>query len=222
MSCDFTVHSGRLSPGFVGTLEPPFIIALMDPLDYFDRAAAAVGKIVNSVEDDQLTLPTTCPLWNVRTVINHIALGAARVAAWVTGDPAPPWETDYLGTDFRADVAGAIARARAAFAAPGALNAEVEAAFGPATGALLVTMVVNEFLTHGWDVADATGQSTDLDGEVAELALAASSNRFAGVPRPPGGPFGPEQPAPREASSADRLAAFLGRQKLHAALDRTD
>ena len=187
----------------------------MQPLDYFDQAAAAVVKIVDSVRDDQLNLPTTCPLWDVRTVINHIALGGARVAAWVTEQPAPPWETDYLTADFRGDVSASIARARAALSAPGALDREVRAAFGPATGELLVRMIVNEFLGHGWDVADGTGQPTDYVPEVATLALADSRMRFAQLSRKPGDPFGPEQPPPADASDADRLAAYLGRVRLH-------
>jgi uncharacterized protein (TIGR03086 family) len=190
------------------------MMTIMDLIDYYAQASSTVIRVVSAVRDDQLGLPTPCPEWNVRTVINHIALGGARVAAWMLGQPAPGWETDYLGADFKADVTAAAARAGQAFGAPGALDLQVQAAFGPAPGNLLVRMIVNEFLTHGWDVADATGQSTDLAPEIAELALADSLARFGGVPRVPGGPFGPERSAPADATAADRLAAFLGRRRL--------
>lgn len=170
-----------------------------------------MSTIVAAVTADQLPLPTTCPAWNVRTVINHIALGALRVAAWTERRPAPGWDTDYLGPDFHRDFTAAIASARNALTAPGALDRQVAAAFGPAAVPTLVTMLVNEFLAHGWDVAIGTGQRTEIDPELAELSLADARLRFAGLPRSNGGPFAQEVAAPTDATAADRLAAFLGR-----------
>ena len=189
-------------------------MAVMDLIDYYAQASGTVIAVVSAVRDDQLGLATPCPEWDVRTVINHIVLGGTRVAAWLTGQPAPPWEADYLGADFKSDVTAAASRAGEAFGSPGALDREVQAAFGLAPGKLLVRMLVNEFLTHGWDVANATGQSTDLAPEIAELALADSRARFGGGPRQPGGPFGPERAAAADGTAADGLAAFLGRRKL--------
>lgn len=66
--------------------------------------------------------------------------------------------------------------------------------------------------THAWDLARATGQSSDLDPELAEQLLAGAK---ASIPDSVRGaepmPFGPEQTAPANATAADRLAAFLGR-----------
>lgn len=64
---------------------------------------------------------------------------------------------------------------------------------------------------HGWDLATATGQRTELDPELAEFALA-----FAHRALPPerrGGevPFGPVVPAPDGAGPYARMAAWLGR-----------
>ena len=63
------------------------------------------------------------------------------------------------------------------------------------------------------DLAQATGQSTDLAPELAaallEGAKASIPDEFRG---PEGAPFGPKQEAPTGATAADELAAFLGRK----------
>ncbi len=60
---------------------------------------------------------------------------------------------------------------------------------------MLVGLRFADLTVHAWDLAKATGQPTELDG----------------MPRPPGGPVGPEVPVPAEAPTCDRLAGFMGR-----------
>jgi uncharacterized protein (TIGR03086 family) len=69
-------------------------------------------------------------------------------------------------------------------------------------------------MTHGWDVAKATGQSTDLDPELAAELLEGARLAIPDAFRGPDtqAPFGPEQPVPANATNADKLAAFLGRK----------
>ena len=67
---------------------------------------------------------------------------------------------------------------------------------------------------HGWDLAKATGQSTDLDLELAAQLLAFCHAALPDSFRGPDGeaPFGPQVSVAGGASMADQLAAFLGRQ----------
>lgn len=63
-------------------------------------------------------------------------------------------------------------------------------------------------------MAECTGQSTDLDPELAAQLLEGSKGSIGDTARGPddsGMPFGPEQKAPEGANNADKLAAFLGR-----------
>lgn len=62
----------------------------------------------------------------------------------------------------------------------------------------LVHMRVNEYLVHGWDIADATGQPTDLRPDLSARALTQWRSRFGSAARQPGGPFGPAVEPPRE------------------------
>ena len=87
----------------------------------------------------------------------------------------------------------------------------IEQRYGPAYGWRLVEQVVIEMLVHGWDLAKATGQSTDLAPDVAEAIMPAVREIYGGLPRTPGGSFAPVCPVPDDATAADRLAAYLGR-----------
>ncbi|MFI5608240.1 TIGR03086 family metal-binding protein [Amycolatopsis sp. NPDC051903] len=184
-------------------------------LDDFDRAAVAVQHVVSAVRDDQWALPTACSEWDVRAVVNHLAHGNARTAEWAgSGPPAPPG--DYLGADPATAFAASVSRVRAVLAAPDLAGRLVVTPLGEVPGSMLVHLRLNEFLAHGWDVADATGQPTDLEPELAAQALESWRARFGDRERTPGGPFGPPRPAPRGAAAADRLAAFLGRVPVRA------
>lgn len=186
----------------------------MTELDSFDAAAATVTGLVLSIADDQWTLPTACADWDVRAVVNHLAHGNAKVAFWAgTGPPAP--DGDHLGEDSRRAFAASVARAREVLAEPGLFTRTVTTPLGEVPGAVLVHMRVNEYLAHGWDLADATGRPTDLLPDLAEQALEQWRARFGDRPRQPGGPFGPEVEAGSEATAADRLAAFLGRKAVN-------
>jgi len=75
----------------------------------------------------------------------------------------------------------------------------------------LIGIRTTDVLTHAWDLAAATGQSTDLDPEVATKMLAVARKVVQPAFRGPGRPFGAEQPCSPDRPPADRLAAFLGR-----------
>ncbi|MCR6486056.1 TIGR03086 family metal-binding protein [Amycolatopsis sp. OK19-0408] len=183
----------------------------MTALEDFDRAASTVTSLVTSLREDQWALPTACVDWDVRAVVNHLAHGNAKVAFWAgTGPPAP--EGDYLGASPASAFTASVAAARAVLAAPGLAERTVTTPLGEVPGVFLVHMRVNEYLAHGWDLADATGASTDLLPDLATAALKQWRARFGSAPRQPGGPFGPELAAGSDATAADRLAAFLGRK----------
>jgi hypothetical protein len=90
---------------------------------------------------------------------------------------------------------------------------------GAMAGSAFFGLATTDVFQHSWDLAKATGQSTDLDRNLAaqlpEGARVAISDAFRGPDGGPneeqGPPFGPEQPAPAGACTADKLAAFLGR-----------
>ena len=84
--------------------------------------------------------------------------------------------------------------------------------FGEFPGHAWMGLATTDTLTHAWDLAKATGQSTDLAPELAEQVLAVAGQAISDAVRGDEPmPFAAEKNCPDGASTADRLAAFLGR-----------
>ena len=186
-----------------------------DPREIHQRAMAQTGTIVAAVQPGQLALPTPCAEYDVRTLLSHIVGGLNRIAIMGEGGDAlavVPRADGVPGDGWQAAYAAARARVTAAWADDARLDALVEVPWGKVPGRIAVSGYVQEILTHGWDLARATGQPTELDPELASWVLAVARRILP--PEPRGGeiPFGPVVPVPPEAGVYAQLAAWLGRQ----------
>jgi uncharacterized protein (TIGR03086 family) len=180
--------------------------------DSLSRAFASTRAVLAGIDPGRLDDPTPCRLWTVRQLINHaVTAPRAGVGVMRTGD----WhvaEDDFASGDFVAAYDATAADALDAFGDPAALEKAVKLPFAEVTGSFLMMMVTTDQFTHGWDLAKATGQSTDLDPGLATELL-----ERADIPDHLRGeegkaPFGPRRQAPEGAPAADRLAAQLGRE----------
>ena len=187
--------------------------------DVLERAFASTAKVLANLGSDQLDQPTPCASWTVRDLVNHIVGAASWYAITAETGAAPTGEHDELAADFTTgDVQSAFEqgaqRAVAAFRAPGAMDKTMTLPFGEMPGSAFVLLASTDTFTHAWDLAKAIGQPSDLDPELAEQLLEFSK---VAVPEEARGPegravFGPVVEPPPDASAADRLAAYLGRQ----------
>lgn len=185
-----------------------------NPLDRFDRAVAASRKVLAQVQPADLDAQSPCASWTNREVVNHLIGANDFFVGNMGGTPSAPAGTDFASGDFLKSFDAAAEAARAAFGAPGALDQTVQLPWGPTPAAAVVGMAATDCFTHGWDLAKGTGQSTDLDPELAEALLDGAKTSIQDAFRGPdgsGAPFGPQQEAGADATAADRLAAFLGR-----------
>ena len=107
-----------------------------------------------------------------------------------------------------------LRRAVKAFSAEGAMDKPMQLPFGELPGSVFVLIASTDAFTHGWDLAKATSQSTDLDPTVAGQLLDAVQQFLPDDFRGPDGqaPFGPRVEVPDSASASDRLAGFMGRR----------
>jgi uncharacterized protein (TIGR03086 family) len=181
----------------------------MDSLTRFDQAAAAASAVVAGVRPDQLDDPTPCTEWTVRQLLHHLVGGNARFAALIAGTPLPDADSTFLTDDLTADFDRSVGRLRALFTQPDGLTRLAPTPFGQQPGAFLASMRASEMLLHGWDLARATGQPTDLAPEVAEHCL--EDFRRLRAANQGNTMFAPPQPIPDNAPAADRLAAYAGR-----------
>jgi uncharacterized protein (TIGR03086 family) len=142
--------------------------------------------------------------------VNHIIGGHYYFAAALHGHEMDPHgQAPDFSDDRDAQFSKASADMLDAWREPGALDRTVTTMIGPMPGAVLIGMHTMDNLVHAWDLAHATGQSEDLDPELAAMILAMM--RQNNPPRGEGAPFKAEQPAPPGATPEQQLAAFLGR-----------
>ncbi len=181
----------------------------MDPLEAHQRAQDAFARVLVNVASDQLSLPTPCAEWDVKTLIEHVIEGNQRVVARAGGQVAP------LPEDLESALRSSAQAAQKTFAEPEALIRTYQLPIGELPGTAFLEVRTSDLLTHAWDLAVATGQPTDLDPELAEYVLSFSTHQLMSRPglRGEGRPYGAEQPCGHERPAADRVAAFLGRKQ---------
>jgi uncharacterized protein (TIGR03083 family) len=209
-----------------------------------ERACASTAAVLAGVRAADFGRPTPCRSWTVKDVVNHVIgsaawyaglaeegavaggdeagaeaggdeAGADEVGSGEAGaDEADRDEVDRTRGDFYATFRREADRLVAAFSAPGAMDKIMEMPFGGMPGSVCVWIAAGDIFTHGWDLAKATGQPSDLDPELAVKLLAQVEKLLPDALRGPEGeaPFGPKIEVTGSASAADRLAAFEGRQ----------
>jgi uncharacterized protein (TIGR03086 family) len=147
--------------------------------------------------------------WTVRQLVNQLVAMNWVLVALLSNESAPRRAADHLGDD-PADAFHRSASALcAAFDQPGVLERTYHGPLGAATGAERLQNRLYDLLTHGWDLAQATGQPAALPEDLAEQTLAYVRTQVTEQARP--GRFRPAQPVADNASAIERLAAFLGR-----------
>lgn len=183
---------------------------MSDATATYERAIATFKQVLANVSEADLDKQSPCASWKVRDVVAHLVEGSDFFVPAVGGE-APGLSA---GDDCVAAFDTSSAAILAAFNEPGALDTMVDLPFGKMPGSVLVGIATTDTFTHAWDIAKATGQSTDLDPEFAAELLARAQVSIPDQMRGEDGVamFGPKREAPAGASVADQLAAFLGRE----------
>jgi uncharacterized protein (TIGR03086 family) len=188
----------------------------MDTVATMRQVVDETTKIVDGIKPDQLANATPCTEWTVRDLLNHITGGATMFAIAAEQGSVPDdvfgqlVGGDNLGDDYRGAWKTASRRAVAAFDLPGAMDKVVKLPFGEMPGGVALNIAVFDVTTHATDLSRATNQAAP-PADLLETALAVGKQMIGPDYRVPG-IFGPEQPAPEGAPTADRLLAFAGRK----------
>lgn len=176
---------------------------LDDSVALLSRALDQTGDVLAAIHRDKLSDSTPCGDWNVSTLIAHVVNGPRNFIAMTKGEE-PDWSA---APELPADWAGAFRSA-----ADDLLHVWHQG--GGSGSAATVDWQTAEFAIHTWDLARATGQSTDLDPKVGDRALELMKASLKPEHRgsaADGFVFGEEVSVPADAPVYDRLAAFAGR-----------
>ena len=133
--------------------------------------------------------------------------GSSGAASAGSSGVAP---ADSLGADPAGAYQASAVAVVEAFRAPGALDRPVTVPFGTVPGETALHLRIVEVLTHGWDLARATGRTVSFPDDVVEQEIAFSRRALPMIP-PERAPFAPSQSVADDAAPLDRLVALLGR-----------
>lgn len=169
-------------------------------LAHLASALRVTEDIVGGVGPEHAHEQTPCKEYDVTRLLDHLVGFATNFADKANGvtPPADP-STTTAGPDPRAGYHEAAARL---------LDGYREGVQDDATPLGIVLM---ETMTHGWDLASATGQRAPYPEDAVEAAIAAGRGMLAPHFRGEGKPFGEEVHVDPSSPALDRLVAFMGR-----------
>jgi uncharacterized protein (TIGR03086 family) len=188
----------------------------IDPRSRYRAALDWVTGLTAAVRPDQLTLPTPCPEYDVRTLLGHLICTVRRARAMADGTSVfaiPTIVTDVADDALATTYAGDAKRALDAWADDARLDAIVTAPWGQVPGRGAVGAYTNETLVHGWDLAVATGQDSEADPELAAAILAVAQRAIPADPRGGEVPFAPPVEPAADAGPTERLANWSGHHR---------
>ena len=169
--------------------------------DLLEPVLGKTAGLIANVAPDQSGLPTPCPEFEVGQLVDHLDGWAAGFAARVTGQEAATDPGEYrAGPDPAAEFSTAAAQIAGAYRDG-----------TPGSEQLPVGLLLMEFVTHGWDLATATGQPVPYSAAEAQAALDAGQQMLKPEYRGPGKTFGAQVPVADDAGAVERLVGFLGR-----------
>ena len=178
----------------------------LDPaVELLDRALSYTRVILNEVTDADLTRRTPCERWDLGRLLAHMEDGLDAFAEGAGG------EVDLADrTPARVRVRSLQHKACALMSAwSGAAPATVRIGEHAIDTPVVVLAAALEITVHGWDVGTAIGADRPVPDALAEGLLPVAEALVAGPAR--GSEFAPPRPVGAEASPAERLLGYLGR-----------
>lgn len=174
------------------------------------RSTTALGDRLRAITADQWDLPTPCDEWNVRAVVEHLALSELLVQPMLERETTLRVERDLLGDDPYASWSALVEAADAALTAPRALDGRAIHPFlGEIDASLLAMMRVVDRVVHGWDLAVAIGFTPALPADLVATLTPIAVARADAVPR--GFLFDTMPNVPPTADDVTRFVAIYGR-----------
>jgi len=185
-----------------------------DPIAMLSRALNQAGAVIAGVRPEQAAMPTPCPSWDVRTLVNHVVDEIRRFAEMTNTGKRGTSEGDVIGDNWMDAYRVAADSLLAAWQQPGAMDRTHRMPGGEIPASWAVGQHITELVIHTWDIAKATGQPTDLDPQLGHLAFEWAVDNLRPECRgdeTTGHHIGPEVTVRDDAPLYERLATFSGR-----------
>jgi uncharacterized protein (TIGR03086 family) len=182
--------------------------------DLFSRAADGFDRHVRAVRADQWHDPTPCTEWDVRMLVNHVAVEQLWVPPLLGGstvaDVGSRLDGDQLGQDPVGAWTEALRASLGAFGAPGAMQQTVQLSSGERPVEEYAWEMTTDALIHSWDLARGIGADEHLDPELVEVIYERTLPFAEHLQE--SGLFAPPVPVSADADAQTRLLAIFGRK----------
>ena len=176
-----------------------------------------LAELVAGIGPEQLDRPTPCTDFDVAALRGHLVTWVTQLAVAFDDPDGEGDRPDPTALELPSDAAGAAAAIRRAAArvheavSAGAAEGNVLFVSAPMPGQMLLRMMLWEYVTHGSDLARATGRPWTPPAAAVEGSLEFGPSMLTDEYRGPGKDFGPVVEVPEDASALDRLLGFSGR-----------
>jgi uncharacterized protein (TIGR03086 family) len=182
-------------------------------IDALESVLVKDRALLAGVRPEQLSAPTPCPEYDVQALINHVVgwlqvFAAAANGRTYSGDPT---EVAAASADPVSDFGSAAAELVAGWRARG-IDRTVRLTGPELPAQMVLSMTLMEYVTHGWDLAAATGQQVPFSGDELELTLERARATLPDQYRGEGMAFGTAIAVAEDAPALDRLLGFMGRR----------
>jgi uncharacterized protein (TIGR03086 family) len=183
----------------------------IDVIRCYELTATWVEGLVRGVSVEQYELPTPCVKWKVADLLDNLVNLPHQCAATLRG--AEPPQPEPRGSNPESVVAAYRAAADQLLMVmnePGRLDGKITTPFGEMQAESTARLAFVDQLTHGWDLAVATGQDPTIPASVLESADRFAHGELSRFPRR-SELFDVEVPVSATATPTERFVAYLGR-----------
>jgi len=184
---------------------------LENDIDVLDGVLAKTADLLQGVKPEQRSQPTPCPEYDVDALMDHMVGWAQVFGAGSNGKEFPEDPANHRCGDDPAEEFRAAAKDVVEGWSTYGLDRTVKVSSGESPGEMVFNMTLMEYLTHGWDLATATGQRVPFTEAEAAATLARAEVTLPPEYRGDGMPFAAPVDVPADASALDRLVGFMGR-----------
>jgi len=180
-------------------------------------SATRLAGIVGQVKDDQLEDPTPCPDFTVAALLDHIAGFCLAFTGGALKQPAeghagPSGSAETLIDGWRLEIPERLAALAEAWSSADAWDGMTVVAGVDLPGEQAGLFALDEVVMHGWDLAQATGQSIEIDDDVVsaleQLLVPLTAPDMAAIRD---NLFGPIVRAPDGGSRTGQVLGLAGR-----------
>lgn len=184
----------------------------MTDVDVLEGVLHKLERVVAGVRPEQLDDPTGCPKFTVGKLVDHITGYLQNFAGAALGREGRADPSTHHTDDAVAEIQAASAEVVDGWRRLGT-DRQVSVRGGPTSpGEMVLGMTLIEYVTHGSDLALATGQPLPFSDDEYEAALGKAHVFLTDNYRGEGRAFGPRVDVPDDAPASERLMGFMGRR----------